>query len=67
MFELVDDHAGISLTRHALAARREPLGFAASERFYEIGTPEALAEASAFLARGLLRVGPGTPQRLIIA
>jgi NDP-sugar pyrophosphorylase family protein len=34
-----------------LADRRSLFGFAASERFYEIGTPEALAEASEFLAR----------------
>lgn len=34
-----------------LAARRALLGHVATERFYEIGTPEALAETSAFLAR----------------
>jgi NDP-sugar pyrophosphorylase family protein len=34
-----------------LARRRSLFGFAATERFYEIGTPEALAEASAFLAK----------------
>lgn len=34
---------------HQLAARGELFGFEATERFYEIGTPEALAEASAFL------------------
>jgi NDP-sugar pyrophosphorylase family protein len=32
-----------------LAGRRSLFGFAASERFYEIGTPAALAETSAFL------------------
>ncbi len=35
---------------HVLAARSELLGFPATERFYEIGTPEALAETSAFLS-----------------
>jgi NDP-sugar pyrophosphorylase family protein len=33
-----------------LASRRELYGFAASERFYEIGTPPALEETDAFLA-----------------
>jgi NDP-sugar pyrophosphorylase family protein len=37
---------------HVLAARGELYGFEATERFYEIGTPEALAEAQRFL-RGL--------------
>jgi len=39
---------------HALAARGELFGFAASERFHEIGTPAALAETDRFL-RGLAR------------
>ncbi len=34
-----------------LARRRELLGFEASERFYEIGTPAALAETGAVLAQ----------------
>jgi N-acetyl-alpha-D-muramate 1-phosphate uridylyltransferase len=34
-----------------LAGRGELLGFEATERFYEIGTPEALAETDAFLRR----------------
>jgi NDP-sugar pyrophosphorylase family protein len=34
---------------HELANRRQLSGFEAKSRFYEIGTPEALAEASAFL------------------
>jgi NDP-sugar pyrophosphorylase family protein len=34
---------------HVLAARGELFGFAASERFYEIGTPAALRETEAFL------------------
>lgn len=35
---------------HDLAARGQLFGYAASERFYEIGTPAALAETSAFLS-----------------
>jgi NDP-sugar pyrophosphorylase family protein len=35
---------------HVLAARGQLFGYAATERFYEIGTPSALAETSAFLA-----------------
>jgi len=35
-----------------LAARGELMGFQASERFYEIGSPDAMAETDAFL-RGL--------------
>lgn len=36
-----------------LARRRSLFGFAATERFYEIGTPDALAEASVFLATSI--------------
>ncbi|HSZ68982.1 MAG TPA: NTP transferase domain-containing protein [Solirubrobacteraceae bacterium] len=39
----------------ALAARRELLGVAATERFYEIGTPTALRETDAFLRAALAR------------
>ncbi len=35
---------------HALALRGELCGYAASERFYEIGSPAALEETEAFLA-----------------
>lgn len=35
---------------HALAQQRRLFGFEATQRFYEIGTPAALAETSAFLA-----------------
>jgi NDP-sugar pyrophosphorylase family protein len=35
---------------HVLAERGELFGYAATERFYEIGTPEALAETRAFLS-----------------
>jgi NDP-sugar pyrophosphorylase family protein len=34
---------------HEIADRGELFGFEATERFYEIGTPDALAETSAFL------------------
>jgi NDP-sugar pyrophosphorylase family protein len=34
-----------------LARRAQLFGFAATERFYQIGTPEALTETSAFLSR----------------
>lgn len=37
---------------HALAARGELAGYEATERFYEIGTPAALAETEQFLASG---------------
>lgn len=43
-----DDLAGVY---HALAQRGELAGFVATERFYEIGTPAALAETDAFLRR----------------
>ena len=36
---------------HELAATRELFGYEASERFYEIGTAQALAETSAFLRK----------------
>jgi N-acetyl-alpha-D-muramate 1-phosphate uridylyltransferase len=42
--------ADLSDLYHVLAARGELCGFAATERFYEIGTPAALAETGAFLA-----------------
>jgi NDP-sugar pyrophosphorylase family protein len=42
----VADLAGLY---QALAGARKLFGFAATERFYEIGTPGALAETSAFL------------------
>ena len=36
---------------HALSVRDDLFGYEATERFYEIGTPEALAETSRFLSR----------------
>lgn len=35
-----------------LSCRAQLFGYAVEERFYEIGTPEALAETGAFLSRG---------------
>lgn len=46
----------LSELHRALAARRKLFGFAATERFYEIGTPAALAETDRFL-----RSAAGTP------
>lgn len=47
----VDDSVtDLSDLYHRLASDRQLFGFAASERFYEIGTPAAFAETSAFLA-----------------
>jgi N-acetyl-alpha-D-muramate 1-phosphate uridylyltransferase len=45
--EDVDD---LSDLYHALSRAGELSGYAATERFYEIGTPEALSETEAFLA-----------------
>jgi NDP-sugar pyrophosphorylase family protein len=42
--------ADLAELQHRLAAAGQLFGFAATERFYEIGTPEALAETSAFLS-----------------
>jgi NDP-sugar pyrophosphorylase family protein len=46
-----EEMSDLSDLYHELARRRKLFGFAASERFYEIGTPAALAETSAFLSR----------------
>jgi len=51
--DLADLYRGASL-------RGELFGFEASERFYEIGTPESLAEADAFLAAQPIN-RPGEP------
>lgn len=46
----VGEHASdLSTLYQALAARHELFGFEANNRFYEIGTPVALAETDAFL------------------
>jgi NDP-sugar pyrophosphorylase family protein len=51
VLDLIGDHADdLADLYHELARRGELFGFAATERFYEIGTPEALAETSVFLA-----------------
>ena len=50
--DVVDEqHSDLVDLYEALARRRKLFGFAATERFYEIGTPESLQETSAFLAR----------------
>jgi NDP-sugar pyrophosphorylase family protein len=50
----------LSRLYHALAPRGLLFGYRATERFYEIGTPEALAETSTFLAGGAAAVpAPG--------
>jgi NDP-sugar pyrophosphorylase family protein len=53
MLDLVGDEVtDLADLYHELAGRRALFGFAATHRFYEIGTPESLAETSAFLAAG---------------
>jgi NDP-sugar pyrophosphorylase family protein len=44
-----DDVTDLADLYHALSSRGELFGFEVTERFYEIGTPEALAETDAFL------------------
>jgi NDP-sugar pyrophosphorylase family protein len=46
---LAGDEPDLADVTHRLAAAGELGGYLATERFYEIGTPEALAEAEAFL------------------
>lgn len=48
-----DAVADLSRLYHELAGRRMLFGFAATERFYEIGTPDSLLETSEFLSRAL--------------
>jgi N-acetyl-alpha-D-muramate 1-phosphate uridylyltransferase len=48
-----EEASDLSDLYHDLASRGELFGFEATERFYEIGTPAALAETSAFLAAHL--------------
>jgi NDP-sugar pyrophosphorylase family protein len=43
------DEPDLAGVYHELAARGELAAFVATERFYEIGTPAALAETDAFL------------------
>jgi NDP-sugar pyrophosphorylase family protein len=48
---LVGEHVSdLAELYHELAHRDQLFGFAATERFYEIGTPAALAETDTFLA-----------------
>jgi N-acetyl-alpha-D-muramate 1-phosphate uridylyltransferase len=50
-----EDQADLAVLYAELAARRELFGYEATERFFEIGTPESLAETSTFLARATIR------------
>jgi NDP-sugar pyrophosphorylase family protein len=64
--ELVDEReSDLSSLQHRLAESGQLCGFEATERFYEIGTPEGLAETDAFF-RSQERSRPGsrkTPAR----
>ena len=46
-----------------LAAAGQLAGYEATERFYEIGTPEALAETDAFLSGRGASAAPGSSRR----
>ena len=46
-----------------LAAAGQLAGYEATERFYEIGTPEALAETDAFLSGRAASGAPGSRRR----
>jgi NDP-sugar pyrophosphorylase family protein len=48
--QVLGDEADLADVFTRLAAAGELAGYAATERFYEIGTPEALAETDAFLS-----------------
>lgn len=48
--EVGDEIPDLATLYAHLAATRQLFGFAATSRFYKIGTPEALAEAEIFLA-----------------
>ena len=50
------DEADLAGVYRALARRGELAGYEATERFYEIGTPAALAEAERFIAGARARV-----------
>ena len=49
---IADDQDDLADLYHELAVRGQLFGFAATERFYEIGSPASLAETAAFLAAG---------------
>ena len=49
---LEGDEPALTAVLHALAARGELAGRAVRARFYEIGTPEALAETGRYLMPG---------------
>jgi NDP-sugar pyrophosphorylase family protein len=48
--DVPEDVTDLADLYHVLSARDALFGYQATERFYEIGTPDALAETSAFLA-----------------
>lgn len=58
---LAGDAADLADVMHGLAAQGRLGAYLATERFYEIGTPDALAEADAFLRRdgGTVASGAG--------
>ncbi|MGO9898381.1 MAG: sugar phosphate nucleotidyltransferase [Solirubrobacteraceae bacterium] len=59
---LVEQHvADLSDLYHELARNHQLFGFEAHKRFYEIGTPEALASTTAFLAQLSAREPGGAP------
>jgi NDP-sugar pyrophosphorylase family protein len=53
------DVAELAELQHRLAAEGKLFGYQATERFYEIGTPAALAETGAFLSGPADRPAPG--------
>jgi NDP-sugar pyrophosphorylase family protein len=62
--DMVDERvADLGALYHELARRRRVFGFEAKERFYEIGTPTALAETDAFLTTEMrARLDPAQPE-----
>jgi NDP-sugar pyrophosphorylase family protein len=56
-----DPSDDLSDLTHDLAAARRLAAFRVVDRFYEIGTPEALAETERFLAERSSRAGGSTP------
>jgi hypothetical protein len=48
---LAGEEADLADVLHRLSVEGRLAGFAATERFYEIGTAEGLAETEAFLSR----------------
>jgi NDP-sugar pyrophosphorylase family protein len=61
--QVLGDEADLADVFTRLAAAGELAGYAATERFYEIGTPEALAETDAFLSGRAASAAPGSSPR----